>query len=104
MENETLNLTESEVQAVLKQIDDAISKSNRIMSELDTQMKQLQRNWTGEAADAYYAIFNRFKKSVAANFENLMNTYKTVYTDSATTLSYNNKALANTVNSAFSYK
>lgn len=101
---ETLNLTESEVQAVLGQIEDAISKSNKIMSELDKQMKLLKRNWTGDAAEAYYAVFERFKKSVAADFEKLMNTYKTVYADSATTLSYNTKALANEINSNFSYK
>lgn len=99
-----LNLTEAEVQAVLAQISDAISKSKSIMTDLDTQMNKLKRSWTGGAADAYYSVFMRFKKSVAANFESLMNTYKNVYTDSATTLAYNDKALANTVDSSFMHK
>ena len=101
---DTLNLTEAEVQAVLAQISDAISKSESIITDLNTQMNQLRRNWTGEAADAYYSVFERFKKSVASDFERLMNTYKSVYTDAATTLTYNNKALANELNSGFSYK
>lgn len=104
MGNDTLNLTTAEVQTVLSQIEDAISKSNAIMTDLNNQMKILNRNWTGEAADAYYAVFMRFQKTVAANFEKLMTTYKTVYTESASSLSYNGKVLAETVNSTFSYK
>ena len=39
---DTLNLTQTEVQNVLQQIEKAISKSQQIMADLDNQMKQLK--------------------------------------------------------------
>lgn len=101
---DTLNLTQTEVQNVLQQIEKAISKSQQIMTDLDNQMKQLKNNWTGDAAEAYEAVFRRFKKSVAADFEALMRTYSTIYNESAESLVYNNKNVANMVNSSFGHK
>ena len=100
----TLTLSTAEVLTVLQQIKQAKEKSEQIMADLDKQMKILSTNWTGEASETYQAVFLRFKKSVAANFENLMDTYQVVYKDSAETLQYDDAAVARTVDSSFSHK
>lgn len=98
-----LQLTPSEVNAVLAEIENAITASDGIMEELGTVMTNLGTCWEGQAYNSYLAAYNKYKETVLTQFNLLMQTYKKTYNDAAVTLQYDDDVVSQNVNAMLGY-
>ena len=98
-----LHLTPVEVNAVLGDIEEALKLSNGIMEELGDVMKTLGTCWEGEAYNSYLAAYNRYKETILAQFNLLMQTYQRTYNDAAATLTYDDKVVSQNVSAMLGY-
>jgi WXG100 family type VII secretion target len=98
-----LTLTHTEVNAVLADIEGAIKSSDTIMSDLEQTMNVLRGCWEGQAFDAYFAVYQRYKETIMAEFEALMHTYQKTYNDAAVTLTYDDETVSQMVSGSFGH-